>query len=926
MATKITRKPSPAPANLRMSLDSENNNASVKAEWGVPADALWDTNHAWSALDEYWDFNASKNMSKTRIQQRGEGHVTADHIWVRDKGREHESNTMWYDRSKYHPVTKERYLHSITCQLRAMNGRGVTTISKTLIPSVPPKPKVEVEFDPSTGILTWTLTRPDLSGNQEMYDMYFFVTRQDNNWNADYKTEKRDGSAISSTQDEYVVTRNNWAGSIPFDAYIRWKLKAVSRGVKGESVEAVSQFVFAYPAKAQINKISKTSWDSDAAIRINIATNHNKDEHPVDSVKLQRLYNTAITSAASAGLSNEWQDVDGAVDDANCTGLCDILQYALPDVGKHTWYRLVTEHAGFERVGTPVMASCLDRTKDRLANDKVRFETVNSGTDGESVDMLIAWKNDDSTTTEVSWSTHENAWQSNEQADSMPITWQDSTSQVSGWAHSAHVTIRGIEQGKPLYVRARRVLDEGVTNPQYGPWCYPSANKYPITPNMPPENVVLTVPESVERGKGINCMWTFTGGEQTSWTVYNTVGSKKTVMASGVGSEGGCVIPANKLINKTSVNLSVSVSTGGDSVFSNSSVVNIMDRPILDVSVNQSLVAQPLVINLTGSSSVASVGLWVTSHGVGPNNPMADNDQPAGDILWSTVLIPEWVSNDENGSSWSASVTAPLNIDFRDGAGYTVTAISTVGGLSSDEVSADFVIAWAHQAVFPDESSTIVPNQGDLTATIVPVAPVDAAETDVCDIYRGTPDGYYLIAEGVQFGSTVVDPYAPFSNLPDAVTSYLLCTRTIDGDIEWREVEYEMKASILRLDWDGTSVELPYNVTNTTSFEKQFELQRRLDGSQIGGWDAGASRTEQITLDLARNSMWDEAKLIRQLGKYSGPCFVRSHDGCAYEADVQVDSMELSYNSGSVPISLRIQEIELTDEFKQQQTNAEDGD
>lgn len=928
MATKITRKPSPKPANLRMSLADENDGASVRAEWGVPADAVWESNHQWSSLDEYWDFNASKNMSKTRVQQRGDGHATADRVWVRDKGKDHSNNVMWYNRAMYHPRTPGRYLNSVTCELRAMNGKGTSTVSKTLTFQKPPKPTCEVEFnnDGEDRVITWTLKKPEtLTGNQEMYDMYFYMTRQDKNWNADFKKETRNGESTTRL-DERVITRNMGQGDLPLDAFIRYKLKAVSRGVKGNSAQLVAQYVFAYPARPQILGIRKTGWGQADIVRIDVKTNHNANEHPVDTVKLQRLYNTNITSVASAGLSNDWVDVDGAVDDSNCGGFYDGVDDAVPEVNKHTWYRVVSSHAGFERQSVPVMATCLNHSNSRFDDDKVRFETIGSGTDGESVDMLIAWKNDDSTTTEVSWSTHENAWQSNDQPESMSITWQDSASQVSGWAHSAHVTIRGIEQGKPLYVRARRVLDEGVENPQYGPWCYPGTGFYPVTPNVAPADVVLTVPESVERGQGINCMWTFTGGEQTSWAVYNNSSSKKVLMASGTGSEGGCVIPASKLENKTSVNLSVSVSTGGNAAFSDVHLVNIMERPTLSISAGETLTAQPLSISLVSDSSTASVGLWVTSHGVGPNNPMSDNDQPAGDIVWATSVTPDWVAVDQSETSWSTTVTAPADLDFREGAVYTVTAVSTVGGLSSDEATADIAVAWAHQAVIPNESSTVTPNASDLTVTIVPVAPTGALETDLCDIYRQTPDGAYLIAESIPFGSTVVDPYAPYSNLPDAVTSYLLCTRTVDGDIEWREVEYEMKASHLRIDWDGNNVDLPYNVVHTTSFEKPFELQRRLDGSQVGGWDAGATRSEQVTLDLVRNEMWDEARLLRELGRYSGPCFVRSHDGCAYEADVQVDNMELQYNADAVPVSLRIQEIGLTEEFMQQQTNAGEGD
>ncbi len=112
---KITQKPKPAPKNLTIARTSDHGWASVKAKWGIPADAYFDSNHGrWSdAIDEQWTFSASTGMSAAVRQQRGDAHVMADRIWVRDKGK-HSENTMWYDRAKYHPRKKGRYLRSVT--------------------------------------------------------------------------------------------------------------------------------------------------------------------------------------------------------------------------------------------------------------------------------------------------------------------------------------------------------------------------------------------------------------------------------------------------------------------------------------------------------------------------------------------------------------------------------------------------------------------------------------------------------------------------------------------------------------------------------------------------------------------------------------------------------------------------------------------
>jgi len=926
---KITKAPSPAPANLIMRRGTENDGWSVEAMWGVPNDALADTNHRWLWLDEYWDWYASKNMSKKRVRQRAEGHVMADRVWVTDKGREHSNNTMWFNRSKYHPVTAGRYLNSVRCQLRALNGTGkATTREATFKFEKPPKPQVSVEWDSVNDAIVWTASRPTLNSRQEMYDMELYITRQDYNWNASYKKEKRDHSSPYHTRDdEHTYTRNMAGEILTKGAWVRYKLKAKSRGVKGDSGLTISQYVFAYPAKAEISSITKTGWAASDVVRVAIKqlnTTKLNNTHPVDTVKLQRLANTDITSATTASLSNNWAYVDNAEDDGNCRGLYDSIQTGLPDVGKHTWYRIVTEHADFVNYSTPVMATCLDRTSSRFSNDKVWFGSISAGSKGTSIGMRLGWNNDDSTTTQVSWSTNKEAWRSNKEPEYLDVEWQDGTSQISGYAHSAYVALYDLETGVPVYVRARRYYNED-DRPQYGPWCYPEDTKYPITPEIQPTEVILSVPGTVERGSGIPCSWTFEGGEQTKWAVYKVVNGKKSTLMSGNGTDGGCTIPASKFKNMSSVSLVASVTCGGMWGTSDAEVVNVKEPPTLSVSVDDEMTAQPLSISLVGDDSNASVAIWVSSHGVGPNNPTGDNDQPYGDIVWATSIDPAWEEGSVAGT-WEAAITAPEKLDLRENATYTVTAVSTVGSLSSAEASDDFTVNWAHQAIFPSESSLITVDEENLTATIVPIAPIGAAETDVCDVYRKTPDGAYLIAQDIAFGTEVYDPYAPYSNLPDASMSYLLCTRTVDGDIDWREVEYQMVASHLRIDWNGKFIELPLDVMHTTSFEKPFEAQRRLDGSIVGNWDAGAMRSEQVTLDLARSDMWEQASLLRELGQDCVPCFVRSHDGCAYEANVEVDSIELTYMNKAVPVSLRIQEIGLTDEFRQQERSTSGGE
>ena len=223
-------------------------------------------------------------------------------------------------------------------------------------------------------------------------------------------------------------------------------------------------------------------------------------------------------------------------------------------------------------------------------------------------------------------------------------------------------------------------------------------------------------------------------------------------------------------------------------------------------------------------------------------------------------------------------------------------------------------MAWEHQAVCPSTISTIAIDTELMQATITPAAPENAAQTDVCDIYRLTADGAYLIAEDVAFGSSIVDRFAPFSRDGENL-AYRLCTRTADGDIDFTDVPYSLRSRALRIDFDDGSVTLPYNVGVSDTFTKSFESRAHMDGEIAGYWNANVARTASITTDFVRGDA-ELAELVRELAGYAGACFVRTPSGSAYEADVEVEGLDEAYNSVASAVSLNVTEVRLTDEFR----------
>lgn len=916
--------------NLVVTRGSENSGfPTMNAAWGMTGSASWGYS-GW--YDEEWHFNASKNMSKTVVQQTGAGAATGDIVWTRGGENFHDTAYCCYNRTKYHPVSSGRYLNSVT--LKAIHGQagyGEMSTKATYTFKVPKKPVMgDVEYDSETHDVTFNVEAADegAAGNNERYDTLNRILRQDSaNRNNTYKDEKTVAGWTASTETSMErVYRLAEASALPQGQWVRLTFQAYSRGLAGDSEVSSKAYVFAHPAQAQITGITCSGLGSTDYVTVRLKTNATSTA-PVDSVKLQRLKNQEPMSAAAAGLSQGWEDVDGAVDDGNCVGFTDLVEDAISAVKKHTWYRLVTTHGAYTRNSVPVDATCLYREKAAQDDDEVRYAKCEPGQDGTSVLCRLAWGTDDSNSTQIAWSEHEDAWESTEQPSKCDITWQDN----SGWTddsvtppvdyeYAATVTIYGLEEAKDYYIRARRGLVSGDSE-TWGSWC--PAPKYPISTAVAPSDVILTVPAVVERGSGIDCSWTFNGSEQTAWEVRYLDGANVKVIAAGEGPAGATVIPAEKIAGMDSISIAVAVTSGGEWASSGYIPVSIDDAPELSLSVPSTLTAQPLEIELETSNPRTSAIVYITSHGVSAAMPDGDVVQADGDVVWAESVTPAWSTADSTITSstvWTATVVPPI-LKLYEGASYTVSGVltDTKTLLSSDMAEDDFTVEWAHRAVKPAATSAITVS--DLTATITPATPTSGyetgdsvAQTDVVDIYRNTPDGAYLIASDVPFGQAVADRFAPFSKR--AELSYILCTRTYDGDIDWGEYEYTLSHATLRVDFGEQSIELPYNLAMTDGWEKGFELREHLDGTRAGYWNEGATRKATLSTDVVKVESAEQRRLLAALAQHAGPCFVRTPDGCAYPADVEVDSYGVTYESAAVPVSITATEVAITDAFR----------
>lgn len=286
--------------------------------------------------------------------------------------------------------------------------------------------------------------------------------------------------------------------------------------------------------------------------------------------------------------------------------------------------------------------------------------------------------------------------------------------------------------------------------------------------------------------------------------------------------------------------------------------------------------------------------------------------------LESGSTATEWEQPDADADAYEATIIAPDELDLRDNAYYEVTATATdQTQLTSQVAECAFRVMWTHQA--PKEYDNITIAATDTTdedgirtrqCVITLAAPTDTYNaSDLYDVWRMTPDGYYLIAEGVEIGGTVTDPYAPYGT---GEYGYRIACRTVDGDIDWDDFTYTLPGKDLRIDFGEDYIELPYNVSISDGYTKDFESRRKLDGSIDGYWNDGTERKGTYSSDIIR--IWEPDKIatLRRLGDYAGPCFVRTPDGCAYEANVQINSMGGSRRSNALAVSIDADEVALT--------------
>lgn len=584
---------------------------------------------------------------------------------------------------------------------------------------------------------------------------------------------------------------------------------------------------------------------------------------------------------------------------------------------------------------------------------------------------------DDSTGTELSWSDEEDSWKSTENPASYNFTWSDGPVTVGqdSYHDSATITIKNLQESTQYFIKARRYLEgETTTYSEYSniESCLTSETPPAVVASCPgvvPIGSALPV-YWVFSGTSIQTNWQII--EQVATTSGNdTVYEDGAVIAEGNNSLGSTQIAADRLTEfiteDNDLRFTVQVSTGSGWVISEQQLVQFVEAPTLTVSATTPVTAQPVTFTAT-SNIECNLTVILSSQGADGQFPEGVRRQTANDTIYSGVISPVWTSSND---VYTTTITLPGGLDLWNKCSYTlsVVATDTSTGLKSDESISTLVINWANPAVsmqpvtiyvattdttvdedesyfeYDSETQTYVMVDPEGTenpseegwyveetsspVTLTAIDDVDdsgyhrkavqigltpapsCGQNDVYDIYRLTGDGAYLIGEGFPLIYTAVDEYAPFGD--DLTLYYRVAIRTPDGDVAFCDYEYLADGAVMRFDWQGGTLELPYNIDIGDKYSKDVEIRKHLNGDSDAYWNQGVTRVGNLKSDLIRLEQQDDINRARQLARYPGAVFVRTPDGSAYEADVQVT--DLSVDGPLEAIAIDATEIALTPAF-----------
>ena len=538
----------------------------------------------------------------------------------------------------------------------------------------------------------------------------------------------------------------------------------------------------------------------------------------------------------------------------------------------------------------------------------IRCSSPRSGT----VRITWDWSWLEANGVELSWADHEDAWESTDG----PTTHSIENQRVTAW------NITGLSVGQWYFrIRLYKMDGDGVT---YGTYSAIYPFKLSSTPMVP----ALTVsPSTVAPDGKVTCYWSFIateGDEQLQADICEaTIDSEGTVhygdIITSTSTEQFKTINVEQLEWAAGSTHYLAVRT--TSIFSDAKDNWSAPQPVkvfdpVNVSINSTSLETIIVVDdeEQGIShqqlSLTEMPFNISASGVGAGGTITYILERAGDyrldrpdedatmgFAGETVAIIEKTSvmvDDEPNFDVSIQLKDLVG-RLDDGAYYNLIVIaSDSNGQISRSNPINFAVHWKHQAVIP--SANVQIDNEDLAVFITPTMPESGyADGDTCDIYRLSIDKPVLIVQDASFGTTYVDPFPTLGDNGGHRVVYKTGNGdyiTEDNRFAWVDIDKNLGDIVDKfatiIDFGDDRVILPYDLSLSSKWSKDFTQTKYLGGSIEGDWNPAVEKSVTVNTRIAVKEDSDLIETMRKLAVYSGVCHVRTPDGSSFAANVDV--------------------------------------
>ena len=507
-----------------------------------------------------------------------------------------------------------------------------------------------------------------------------------------------------------------------------------------------------------------------------------------------------------------------------------------------------------------------------------------------AVELTWAWGWATATGAIISWADDPNAWMSTKQPSEFRIE-----TKATKWL------VNDLELGKTWYFKVRLFkAASGNDGEVLGPWSDLISLNLTSAPLAPSVALSSNV---VKRGDILTVYWAYVSTDDTLQKCAEVyVDGQPYVFVNGAATSVNFEV---KWATGSShaVTVKVTSESGKESALSGAAPFVVAAMPSITVTDSLDdgeLTEMPLTVSVSGAGTGGQTMISVRRYGT--NKVVRPDGKTADGFDGETIFTRSFNGNVSNFDIDVNDLVGRLD----DGAYYLLECV--VYDRFGQKVTSTelFKVAWSHQAEIPDVTLEVLAT--DKAVKITPIAPASYVTGDMAYIYRLSKDKPELIMVG-DFGETYVDPF------PASKGGYRVVDVTANGDYltdvqpAWIDKPHGLVIDDMMIDFDGgESIALPYNLTVSNSWAKDFKRTVYLNGSVQGDWNKAVTRDASLSTVTIKSD--DELiERMRELAVNPQICHVRTPDGSSYDADLQV-SESAEYGSQLVSFDIKAQRVD----------------